>query len=1119
MSRITSRHKVLLSCTTMLGVLVLSAFDVLEEPPGAAPVPTSTFVNFESAHVHPLERTPDGSKLLAVNTANNSLEVFTITTEGLLHAASIPVGLDPVTVRARTNNEVWVVNTVSDEISIVDLTLKATVRSLATENEPADVVFAGSPVKAFVSCAERESIQVFDLSNLSASPTEVLLKGEQPRAMAVSPDGGTVYTAFFESGNRTTVLNGSTFIAGGFCSPQGGCTSVANDVMNPAGPYGGAVPVPNAGTGFLPAMNPSNPAMPATHSLVVRKNDAGQWMDDNGGNWTSMVSGSAPGKARISGWDMPDRDVAILNANNLDLSYKSTLGNILMAMSVHPGSGQVYVVGTDATNEVRFEPNLKGRFLRVNVSRFAGAGAPVINDLNTHIDYNTHTSPPADRQRSIGDPRGIAWKADGSKAYITGMGSNNVITIGTNGDRTAPDPIEVGEGPTGIVLDESRSRAYVLNKFDGSISTIDMGTDMEVGRTAFFDPTPEVIRKGRKHLYDTHTGSGHGHISCGSCHVDARWDRLAWDLGNPAGAMDTVNGRVFHPMKGLKTTQFLIDIIGRGNGNLHWRGDRDSFHDFAGAFVDLQGTDEPLDAQGMQEFSDFLAACWYVPNPYRTYRPETTVAASTERMNPGRVRFTGTSFQTIPTAGVRLFVAVNVNCSHCHQTGTGRGHLAGVGSNVSAGVVNMTNNVDMVPDLRSVYRKNGFFLNTTECTSGFGMMSDGVMETVFNQAGTGQYLGDYEPELLSWSGGITPENSPQSQTFDLVHAHQDAMPAVGLRHTINGNSIGTPTQINSMKQLVNEKPSEYGMIVKGIYGGVPRGFYYLGSDNYQSDLATQTVTHAQLITSAQGGAPLTWTIVHPNTRIRAGVDRDSDGVFDFQDGDAGLDLSVALAGALEGTRMRSALRGAGVLPTSDPYGLGASMDGALMARTGVGAPVDWVRVELRSAQDPDDVAAELAGVLLADGRVVMPSGTAPLHFDGIPVGNYHVAVRHRNHLGAMTLNTVTLGSAVQRIDLRSPATATWGTDARRNVGGTMALWAGNAFFDTHLKYTGTANDRDPILQRVGGSTPTLTTPGYHPEDVNLDGVVKYTGAGNDRDLILQNVGGAIPTGSRVEQLP
>jgi hypothetical protein len=67
-------------------------------------VPASSFTNFESAHVSPITMTPDGTKLLAVNTANNSLEVFTLSASGMVHSATIPVGLDPVTVRARTNN-------------------------------------------------------------------------------------------------------------------------------------------------------------------------------------------------------------------------------------------------------------------------------------------------------------------------------------------------------------------------------------------------------------------------------------------------------------------------------------------------------------------------------------------------------------------------------------------------------------------------------------------------------------------------------------------------------------------------------------------------------------------------------------------------------------------------------------------------------------------------------------------------------------------------------------------------------------------------------------------------------------------------------------------------------
>ena len=33
------------------------------------------------------------------------------------------------------------------------------------------------------------------------------------------------------------------------------------------------------------------------------------------------------------------------------------------------------VIGTDATNEVRFEPNLTGKFLRVAMGHITGAGA------------------------------------------------------------------------------------------------------------------------------------------------------------------------------------------------------------------------------------------------------------------------------------------------------------------------------------------------------------------------------------------------------------------------------------------------------------------------------------------------------------------------------------------------------------------------------------------------------------------------------------------------------------------------------------------------------------------------------------------------------------------------
>jgi len=55
---------------------------------------------------------------------------------------------------------------------------------------------------------------------------------------------------------------------------------------------------------------------------------------------------------------------------------------------------------------------------------------------------------------------------------------------------------------------------------------------------------------------------------------------------------------------------------------------------------------------------------------------------------------------------------------------------------------------------------------------------------------------------------------------------------------------------------------------------------------------------------------------------------------------------------------------------------------------------------------------------------------------------------------------------------------------------------------------------------VGGTTPTNTTTGsYHGSEVNMDGQVKYTGVENDRDIILQSIGGTVPTAMKVKQLP
>ncbi|MBK9418408.1 MAG: hypothetical protein IPN62_14295 [Flavobacteriales bacterium] len=225
--------------------------------------------------------------------------------------------------------------------------------------------------------------------------------------------------------------------------------------------------------------------------------------------------------------------------------------------------------------------------------------------------------------------------------------------------------------------------------------------------------------------------------------------------------------------------------------------------------------------------------------------------------------------------------------------------------------------------------------------------------------------------------------------------------------------------------------------------------------------------------------------------------------------------------------MHDSLRVHDHIPLQEPYtslgfaqygGGGETTTPQVLTTTGNDAIVDWIRVELRAASNNAAVVATLQALLQRDGDVVSVDGTSPLVFNVVP-GSYYVAIRHRNHLGCMTLATRTLGGTPTMIDLTLNATSTFGTEARKVIGGNSVLWSGNVLVDELLKYSGVDNDRDPILQAIGGTVPTATSSGYLSADVNMDGLVKYSGVGNDRDPILSNIGGTVPTNTRLEQLP
>lgn len=282
---------------------------------------------------------------------------------------------------------------------------------------------------------------------------------------------------------------------------------------------------------------------------------------------------------------------------------------------------------------------------------------------------------------------------------------------------------------------------------------------------------------------------------------------------------------------------------------------------------------------------------------------------------------------------------------------------------------------------------------------------------------------------------------------------------------------------------------------------------------------------------AAGGTTLSWTLGQPasatfsngNAVATAGVQQPE-----------GMLLSLNITALLDGPYdavtdlMHDSLRVLGLLPEVEPFsamgrppvGLqsGTHLSASALLTTGDDAIVDWVFIELRGADDAGRIDAARAAVVQRDGDVVDMDGVSPVRITALP-GNYHIALLHRNHLPVLSQAPVLLGTGPNAFDLTTGSQALHVPDAQVLRDGRHLLWQGDVNGDATVKYTGTANDRDPVLLAIGGTVPTNTVSGYLPTDVNLDGTVKYTGARNDRDPILITVGGTVPTAVRTQPLP
>lgn len=833
-----------------IGDLVISTIDRVGPPPQSTVYTAKPFVNWETPHVAPLALSPDGTLLAAVNTPAARVELFNVGAAGLVAGGAIPVGLDPVTARFRSDGELWVVNHVSDSVSVVDVAGRQVTRTLYPGDEPTDVVFAQG--RAFVVCSQQGYVAVYDLANLDAPPAKLTIDGAHPRSLAVSPDGKTVYVTIFDSGNQTTIIRQLV-------------------VQDPSGPYGGANPTPVNGADAVDGAPPTG--------LIVKKDlSTGRWLDEGGADWSEIVT-----------WDVHDHDLVTINVATLETSYVTGLMNINMALAVRP-DGAVTVVGTDARNEVGTEPAARGRFVRQELAIVGGAAAgKSIIDLNPHLlglyDGPYVPLPVEERAKSVADPRAIVWSADGQTGYVCGMGTNNVAKIDASGARLGQ--IDVAEGPTGLVLDESRQRLYVLSKFAAEIGVIELSSFTQSAKVAFFDPTPSEVKLGRPFLYDARLTSGLGITACGACHVDGRMDQLAWNLGDPGGTVAPFNQTCdnllrtlpllsvqlpcvdFHPMKGPMATQSLQGAVGQEP--LHWRGDRASLSDFNPAFVSLNGNDRELTPDEMARFEAFLATITYPPNPYRHIDNSLDANSPFGDAERGLSLYIGEFFDARAQVllNSQLLGAGNTNaivsCQRCHELPTGTNHHI-----VPSGVLNEAQEFK-VPHLRNMYQKIGFDRTSKQNRSGYGITHDGGLPSI------NEFF--HEPVFDFSSSADADADRRDLEAFLMAFA-TDTHAGVGTQVTISKRNIAdghTQALIDQMVGLA--EGGEVGLVVHGGVAGAPIGYAYVAGGAFATTKGEQ-LSVAAVRERASADDVQTWTLVPLGGETRLGVDANLNGIPD-----------------------------------------------------------------------------------------------------------------------------------------------------------------------------------------------------------------------------------------------
>ena len=824
----------------ILSILTLSLLALIFASPLLAQGQGEYF-NVESPQVHPIEvaRINGHDYVLAVNTPDNAVEIWdtdeTVPLD-LRFLARIPVGLEPVSVRwAPELGRLYTANFLGDSVSV------------------ARVTASGGP------------------ATLSAVLERTEYAGDEPQDVALFPIEG-------DDGDIRQSL-----------------------VVTQRSPDG---------WGWLDALT-LQPIVPATYTFDTRLPSG---LDIDGDSLLDDIALKEPRTVEVAcntlfmlgekGGNTPAYDVDLWLApiNGGAQSLLGGLGSTNFAMEFDRRN-TLYVTGGMALNTVlRDEPVVMQAptgFVEHRLYRLDDvcSGNPTIDsrDLNFRgiggggqvlpVAANIALAQPTDLvvyepEENLVRVLMAAYGSDrvglleGSPSQPLASWNRRVIDIRPGGAR----PVVNTAGSRGLALklanpsqvEDPGDRLYVLNRIANSISVVDLASETMIFEFALTnDPTPGPTRSGRRFLYSARFGNGFN--SCASCHIDARTDGIAWDLGDPDALPVPIPLPLFgfpgfppdwpadkehmvtQSLQGLLNFEVepgIQDLV--TNAPYHWRGDRATFLDFNGAFVSLLGGDEELEDANMERFETFINTVNYPPNPRQPLgRDYSGDFLGAEGVNSTGATLGMVAFHLLGTVGT-------TSCVHCHSLPEGSNNLLTDllgGTNPHNTSETLSAQPIETAAMRGLFQKearlsrNGSEIPENQPITGLeGLFHTGFVlnasPTVDNNdtAGINSFVRNFG---VLTSSGLNDEVAQYTHELDW-----GVGPVVGISYTVDTANLAAPLTATARSLFENQANlANAGFAIQARLAGVMRGFYFdptLGPPAYREEPGGTVFTWATL---------------------------------------------------------------------------------------------------------------------------------------------------------------------------------------------------------------------------------------------------------------------------------